>query len=181
MRTVTSVALLAVTLTASGCGGPGHAIGSASGKHVALEEASDGRLCPRRNVRLEASSDPATTSVLVPAQPAGALICRYWGSHDSGHSKLSFAEAMSVASTTALDHMVALLNALPTYVETHPLGTCPVLGGRSDLIIFRYRDGRRDPVRILKECRVPVSNGRVVKVGLRIGPAEGHWPDEGLL
>jgi hypothetical protein len=181
MRTVTSLALLAVALTASGCGGPGHAVGSVSGKHEALEGASDGRLCPRRNAPLKVSSDPATARELVPAQPAGALICRYWGSNDSGHGKLSFAEAMSVASTTVLDHMVALLDALPTYVETHPYGTCPVLGGRSDLIIFSYRDGRRDPVRILKECRVPVSNGRVVKVGLGIGPAEGHWPDEGLL
>jgi hypothetical protein len=181
MRTVTSVALLAMTLAASGCGGPGHAVGSASGKHEALEEASDGRLCLRRNAPLKASSDPATARELVPAQPVGALICRYWGSNDSGHSQLSLAKAMSVASTTALDHMVALLDALPSYVRNPPFGTCPVLGGRSDLIIFRYRDGRRDPVRILKECRVPVSNGRVVKEGLGIGPAEGHWPDEGLL
>jgi hypothetical protein len=77
--------------------------------------------------------------------------------------------------------MVALLNGLPALTRSGPVGTCPELGGRSDLIIFRYRDGRRDLVRILKYCRVPVSNGRTVKEGLGIGPAEGHWPDEGLL
>jgi hypothetical protein len=155
-------------------------MGSASGKPAALK-ASDGRLCPRLNARLKASSDPATERVLVPTQPTGALICRYWGSHDSGQHKLSFAGVAAVASTNSLDHMVALLNALPALVPSAPVGTCPVLGGRSDLIIFRYRDGRRDPVRILKECREPVSNGRIVKYGLGIGPAEGHWPDEGLL
>lgn len=120
--------------------------------------------------------------MLVPAQPIGALICRYWGANDSGHRALSFAEATSVASTTTLDHMVALLDALRSYaVPNAPAGTCPVFGGRSDLIIFHYRDGSDDLVRILKECRVPVSNGRIVRGGLGIGPAEGHWPDEGLL
>ncbi len=79
---------------------------------------------------------------------------------------------------TELDHMVRLLDALPSYSTA---GTCPVFGGRSDLIIFYYRDGSNDPVRISKVCHVPVSNGRIVKGGLTIGPAEGHWPDEGLL
>jgi hypothetical protein len=180
MRTVSSLVLLAVALAASGCSGPGHAIGSTSGKQRALEVTSDGRLCPRRNARLRASSDPATARELVPAQPAGALICRYWGSNDSGH-ELSLAEAMLVASPTALGHMAALLNALPPFARNGPAGTCPVFGGRSDLIVFRYRDGRRDPVRISKECRVPVSNGRIVREGLAIGPAESHWPDEGLV
>src|SRR5438309_11863873 len=112
MRTVSSAALLVVALTAFGCGGPGHKMGSTSGKRAALK-ASHGRLCPRRNAGLRASSDPATARVLVPTQPTGALICRYWGSNDSGHDELSFAGAVSVASAATLDHMVALLNALP--------------------------------------------------------------------
>jgi hypothetical protein len=155
-------------------------MGSTSGKHAALK-ASDSRLCPIRNTGVRASSDPATARVLVPTQPTGALICRYWGSHDSGHDQLSFAEVMSVASTTTLDRMVALLNVLPPLDRRAPVASCPQLGGRSDLIIFGYRDGGRHLVRILKECHEPVSNGRIVRYGLGIGPAEGHWPDEGLL
>jgi hypothetical protein len=146
-----------------------------------LEAVADHERCPTSDARRESSPDPATAEVLVPAGPTGALICRYWGRHDPGRRKGSLAEKGPVASKASVNRLVALLGKLPPLYQGSPASSCPVLGGRSDLIFFHYRHASDDPVRILKECRVPASNGRLVKEAIGIGPAEGHWPDEGLL
>jgi hypothetical protein len=50
------------------------------------------------------------------------------------------------------------------------------------LIFFHYRHASDDPVRIRVHCRIPVSNGRIVKQGLGLGKlGEAHWVDELLL
>jgi hypothetical protein len=185
MRTVSSVALLAVALTACGCGGQGHTTGSASVKQAPLEAVAYHLRCPISDAHHESSPDPATARVLVPARPTGALICRYWGRHDSGREG-SFAGSRSVADTADLKRMVARLDALPPVPPRrigHRIPSCPVFGDRSELIFFRYRHASDDPVRIFVDCDVPVSNGRIVMRGLGLGVALGevHWPDEGLL
>jgi hypothetical protein len=175
MRVASFVMLLSIVVAACGCGGQ-----AASGKHAPFEAVDYHQRCPSTDVRHEASPDPTTARVLVPNHPTGALICRYWGFHDLGR-KGDFAGARSVADTTALNRAAAVLDKLPPSYEGSPATSCPELGGRSDLIFFHYRRASDDPVRILKECRVPVSNSRLVKEAIGIGPAESHWPDEGLL
>jgi hypothetical protein len=177
MRIVSRMLLLSVALSASACGGHG---GSASRTHAPFEAVAYHLRCPPTDARHEASPDPMTAGVLVPTHPTGALICRYWGFHDSGR-KASFAGARSVTDTTALNRAAAVLDKLPPLYEGSPATSCPELGGRSELIFFHYRRASDDQVRVLKVCRVPVSNGRLAKEAIGIGPTEAQWPDEGLL
>jgi hypothetical protein len=177
MRTVASVLLLTVGLGACGCGGQGS---TASAKHAPLEIVAHHDRCPRSDAQHESSPDPATAEVLVPAHPTGALICRYWGSHDQGR-EFHLAQEGSATSRQAVDRMAQRLNALPPMFRGPH--SCPVFGERSVLIFFHYSHASDDPVRIVVFCLIPVSNGRIVNEGLGgLGSVgEIHWPDEGLL
>jgi hypothetical protein len=152
-----------------------HTTRSASTNGAPLESVAYHRRCPA-NGRAQASPEMATARVLVPAHPTGALICRYWGPNDRGHRPGSLAGALHVENANAVDRLAVRLDALPP-APSHP--SCPAFGGRSDLIFFHYRGAGDDPVRIVREGCVPVSNGRLVRSGL--GLPYGHWPDTGLL
>jgi hypothetical protein len=177
MRIAASLLSLALSLAALSCGG--EAQGSASSGHAPLEAVAHHNRCPSDDRRDEASRDPRTATVLVPSGATSALVCRYWGLHDSGQ-KGTFAGGRLVTDTTALNRAAARLNALPAPPRTP--GSCPVFGDRSALIFFHYRHASDDPVRISVYCHVPVSNGRIVKEALGLGKlGEAHWVDELLL
>jgi hypothetical protein len=177
------IALLAIMLAvSSGCGGQAQATTPASTTrsrttHAPLEAVAHHHRCPSNDARAEASPDLRTANVLVPAHPAGALICRYWGLNDPGHHDASLAGTLSIHNATVIDHLAARLDALPPFPRT--LVSCPTFGGRSDVIFFHYRDDSDDPVRIKRDGCVPVSNGRLLRSGLSL--PYGHWPDDGLL
>jgi len=172
------VGLLAITLGASSCGRQAQATTSASTTHAPLEAVAHHRHCPASDARAEASPEPTTASVLVPAHPTGALICRYWGLSDSGHREASLAGTLTVHKAVVADHLAIRLDALPPS-PSKPVPSCPSFGGRSDVIFFHYHRASDDPVRIKREACVPVSNGRLLRAGLSL--PYRHWPDEGLL
>jgi hypothetical protein len=77
-----------------------------------------------------------------------------------------------------VDRLAAHLDALPRF-PTDPAPSCPAFGSRSDVMYFHYPHASDDPVRIKREGCVPVTNGRMVRIGLSL--LDHHWPDEGLL
>jgi hypothetical protein len=85
----------------------------------------------------------------------------------------------NIAEDSKLAGLVAKLDALkplPTVAVS-----CPDFGGRSVLLLFRYRGASDDPVRILRGGCVRVSNGRPPDLwgeGLSLGE---HWLDEGIV
>jgi hypothetical protein len=141
-----------------------------------LETVAHHRHCPINDNQAEASPVPRTASVLVPGHPTSALICRYWGLNDPGHRRAGLAGTLSIDNAVAVDRVALRLDALPPF---HTAPSCPTFGGRSAVIFFHYRRADDDPVRIKREGCVPVSNGRLLRVGLSL--PYGHWPDEGLL
>jgi hypothetical protein len=172
---VASVAI--IFMTASGCGAQTRAMSSAStGGSRSATQVRVVHRCPSRPAPVEASPEPTTASVLVPAHPSGALICRCWGINESARHEATLAGAFSIGQETALDRLAARLDALPPFPR-HSM-SCPTFGGRSDLIFFHYRDGSDDPVRITRAGCVPVTNGRLLRTGLSL--PYGHWPDDGL-
>jgi hypothetical protein len=166
------LALGAVT----GCGAQEPSSSTAPAKHPPSGALTYAR-CPPRDRRLLPSDDPRTSTVLVPAAPTGALVCRYWGSQDVGR-RWTLAGGRYVAAPL-LGRLVARLNRLDR-IPNAPARSCPVFGGRSVLLLFRYRGASDDPVRILRVGCVEVSNGRVERWGESL-PLGEHWPDEGLL
>lgn len=172
------VSLLAITLGASSCGKQAHATTSALAAHAPLEAVAHHQRCPGSDAHAEASPEPITASVLVPAHPTSALICRYWGLSDPGHREASLAKTLSVHNAVVADHLAERLDALPPFPRKRA-SSCPSFGGRSDVIFFHYRLASDDPVRIKREACVPVSNGRLLRAGLSL--PYRHWPDEGLL
>ena len=169
--------LLAIALGASSCGRQAQATTSASTRHAPLEAVAHHRHCPASDARAEASPELTTASVLVPAHPTGALICRYWGLSDPGHHEASLAGTLT-ANAGVADRLAVQLDALPP-LASKPAPSCPSFGGRSDVIFFHYPRASDDPVRIKREACVPVSNGRLLRTGLSL--PYRHWPDEGLL
>jgi hypothetical protein len=165
----------------SGCGGDGHPQNtSATAMRAPLESVAYHRHCPARNTRHETSPDPRTASMLVPDHPTSALVCRYWGLDDPGHRAASLARAFSTSNTKLLERLTVRLDALPPF-PTRPSPSCPADFGRSELIFFHYRATSDDPVRLeTGGCR-PVSNGRLVKLGLALARGKAHWLDEELL
>ncbi|MCW3056443.1 MAG: hypothetical protein JWO21_412, partial [Solirubrobacterales bacterium] len=71
-RLATIVALFAAADAVNGCAGKSNGTGSS-------REAIVHRSCPLRDLTFRPSTDPRTATVLVPAQPIGVLVCRYWG------------------------------------------------------------------------------------------------------
>jgi hypothetical protein len=175
-RVLTVGALFAATGVVNGCAGRSNGAGSS-------REAVVHRSCPRRDLTFRPSTDPRTTTVLVPAQPIGVLACRYWGRHDRGRFG-TLAGHRHVAEDSKLAGPIAKLDALkPFPIATGgPAVSCPVFGGRSVLLLFQYRNASDDPVRISNGGCVSVSNGRPPELWddreLSLGE---HWPDEGVL
>jgi hypothetical protein len=125
------------------------------------------------------SNDPRAATMLVSGRPSGVLVCRYWGRDDMG-TQWTFAGERYVPADARLGRFVRKLNALPP-IPTAPPFSCPSLGGRSVLLLFRYRDASDGPVRIWREECISVSNGHLRhRSGLRLELGE-HWPDEGAL
>jgi hypothetical protein len=133
--------------------------------------------------------------VLVPGDPTSALICRYWGrsgeNHEPedlrarvlhgehGHAERSLAEARQVVSQHVTRRLAGELDALRPIA---PHANCDeVLGGRSELFVFRYRGGGETRVLLVLEGCVPAGNGRTVRAGLGLGGGESHWLDEAML
>jgi hypothetical protein len=161
-----------------GCGGHRSTEGTGSTRHAQFESVAYHTRCPHTDRIHEASPDPATGSALVPPGVTSALICRYWGFADRGRER-SFAGERSVTDAATVDRGVTRLDALrPLFRGPH---LCPAFGDRSELIFFHYWRASDDPVRIVVDCLIPVSNGRLVMgglAGLRAGDV--HWLDEGL-
>jgi hypothetical protein len=116
---------------------------------------------------------------MVPGRPAGVLVCRYWGQADAG-PRWTLAGERTLGGGVRLLAFARRLNALRP-IPTAPAPSCPVLGGRSVLLLFRYPTRPDDPVRIVRSGCVDVSNGHLrERFGLALGMGE-HWPDEGIL
>jgi len=162
------VLLAAVALSA--CGGAG-SVTSASKSTASAER------CPQSDARVQPSADPRTASVLVPPGPTGVRVCRYWGQSD-GRDRMLAAGERSVQGGRALARLVVKLDALQP--ETPPVPSCPVLGGRSILLIFHYAHASTDRVRLSRETCPRARNGRLVRLALGLAVGE-HWPDEGLI
>lgn len=86
-----------------------------------------------------------------------------------------------MTSSKKFASFIRQLNRLgPINEPGKPLPSCPVFGGRSVLLLFRYPDRPDDPVRIVRAGCIPVSNGHIKErfgEGLVLGE---HWPDEAL-
>jgi hypothetical protein len=181
-----SSALVLLLLLALGAlnacgGGKARANSSTSAKHAPFESVAYHRRCPQRDLRPEASPDARTASVLVPRHPTGALLCRFWGLDDRPHRVGTIAGSLSVSRLDALDRLAARLDALPRF-PTSPSPSCPAAFGRVELFLFHYRHTSDDPVYVEPSGCIPVSNGRLVKIGIgRLQLGQSHWPDEALL
>jgi hypothetical protein len=136
--------------------------------------------CPPSDATFTPSNDPRAATMLVPGRPGGVLVCRYWGRDDTGR-QWTFAGERYVPAGAKLARFVRKLNGLPPIPTAPPL-SCPSLGGRSVLLLFRYRDVRDDPVRILREGCISVSNGHLRhRSGVSLLDIGEHWADEGAL
>jgi len=173
-RVLTVVGLFAAAGAVNGCGGMSDS--TSSSRDAAVRH----RSCPPHDLSFRPSTDPRTATALVPVQPFGVLVCRYWGRHDAGRYG-TLAGQRYVAEDSKLGGLVARLDALKPF-PTAPVVSCPTAGGRSVLLLFRYRDASDDPVRIRRGGCVLVSNGRSVDLWedgeLSLGE---RWPDEGVL
>ncbi len=171
-----SIASLMLLLSVlSGCGRQARARSPAAAKST--PPLTHGR-CPLRDRRLQPSSDPRTATVLVPPHPTGVSVCRYWGD-EVMRGRWKLAASRDVPSDRALARLVARLDGLDR-PQAAPPPSCPVLGGRSVVLVFHYRGATDDPVRILRATCIEVSNGRLDRWGQALALGE-HWPDEGLL
>jgi hypothetical protein len=193
-RGIAAVAVVAIL--ASGCGK--EAPLTAPSAKTPLSVPGSLRLCPPS----DATPGPVllsktATDVLVPGQPASALICRYWGrsrrlpaSEDElaripkgehGHAAYTIAQARRVVRQDVTSYVASELNALG------PIGPRPhcdeELGGRSELIVFYYRGGGEARVIFYLTGCVAVGNGRTARYGLGMGHGNGenHWTDEAML
>jgi len=113
---------------------------------------------------------------MVPGEPTGALVCRYWGEQDSG-PHYTLAEQRYVPAGSGLSKLANQLDALkPTRITP----VCGAATGRSVLIMFRFEHEPDDPVRFLRSGCTAVSNGHLKRFAASLALGE-HWPDEGLV
>jgi hypothetical protein len=176
-RTLAGIVSFALTLGCASCGGSS-SLTSPSAARSPLGVSVSDSACPA-SPRLALGSQ----ATLVPGHPTGALICRYTSPRKVG-LPWTLAGALEVMRQDVTTHLASELNALPPFPE-NPAPSCPaeLLRSRSDLIIFRYRGSADARVQITKAGCIPVTNGRIVRIG--IGglhmDSESHWPDEGRL
>jgi hypothetical protein len=193
-RGIAAVAVVAIL--ASGCGK--EAPLTAPSAQTPLSVPASSRLCPRSDAKPRPLLLSETaTDVLVPGQPASALICRYWGRSgripepederaripdgEHGHVVHTIAEARRVVRQDVTSYLASELDALPR-IGPHP--NCDeALGGRSELIVFYYRGGGEARVIFYLTGCVAVGNGRTARYGLGMGHGNGenHWTDEAML
>ena len=113
---------------------------------------------------------------MVPGEPTGALVCRYWGEQDSG-AHYTLAEQRYVPAGSKLSKLADRLDALkPTRINP----ACGAAAGRSVLIMFRFEHEPDDPVRFLRSGCTVASNGHLQRFATDLTLGE-HWPDEGLV
>jgi hypothetical protein len=174
----------------SGCGGAG--VSMAPSVRTPPTVSASGRECPASDAKPRLVFDSSAGSVLVPGHPTSALFCRYWGGGlggvggravegEHGHRARSFAGARLLVRQDLTSELASELDALGP-IGPHP--NCDeVLGGRSELIVFRDRGAGEARVLIVLSACVPVSNGRIVRAGLGLGHRDGetHWLDEALV
>jgi hypothetical protein len=120
-----------------------------------------------------------TARVLIPLPTTGALVCRYWGLDDRGHQAGTLAQSRTVRGGRRVRSLAARLDALPQFPTTAI--ACPADFDREDVVFFHYVHGSDDPVRIDGSGCMPVSNGRLEKLGLGLPLGHAHWVDEALL
>jgi hypothetical protein len=187
LRGIAAVAAIAV-LT-SGCGSTRL---TAPAAKTPLSLSASPRLCPASDAKPRLVLDRSAGKMLVPGHPTSALFCRYWGGGledlhgrvaegEDGHAARSLAGARQVVRQDLTSYLASELDALP---PIDPHANCDeVLGGRSELIVFRYHGASEARVLIVLRNCVPVSNGRIVRYGLGMGHGNGesHWLDEKLL
>jgi hypothetical protein len=176
-RTPVIAALLTGALGCASCGGP-TAPTAPSATRSPLAVSASRHSCPASDVKPRLVLDRSATPVLVPGHPTGVLICRYFYARQQA---TNLAGARQVARQDVTSYLASELNALPPPPKL--TGTCPEFGGRSELFVFRYPGGSTARVLLVMACRIPVTNGRVVRqgLGLHFRGGEVHWPDEGLL
>jgi hypothetical protein len=165
-RLVVTAAAVCAGLACSACG----SAAGAPARH---------RSCPPNDRTFAPSPEAATEATLVPGDPAAVLVCRYWGRWDTGAPR-SLAGQRQLPGGPKLRSFVQKLNALPP-IPKDPAPSCPASGGRSVLLLFRYRDAPDDPVLIVSAGCTLVSNGHIRErfgEGLNLGE---HWADEGAL
>jgi hypothetical protein len=131
---------------------------------------------------------PASDKTLVPGHPTSAIACRYWGrtigsprEGELGHPRGALAEARRITRPDVASYLAAELDALPA-IGPHP--NCDeLLGGRSELFLFRYPKRAEARALITYAACIPVTNGRIVRgaLGSLHGNGEPHWVDEELL
>jgi hypothetical protein len=172
VKTVLPAVLASLLVVAAGCGGT-----DSSGVSTGLARARTSMRCPSAP-----SLTPRTASAttVVPDTPRLALVCRYLPP-PVGRPRRGFSLAGERWATDSarVERLADLLDQLP------PIGkvaaSCPVFGGRTDLIVFVYSAHRTAAVRITRSGCTPVTNGRVTRYGLGLPILEvAHWPDEGL-
>jgi hypothetical protein len=177
-RVVALASAVFVLACLTGCGRDAHGTGSLAPRD-ALKASAGHRPCPPSDRTFKPSPDPLAKRVLVRSGSIGVRVCRYWGEGDGMHP-WTLAGQRPVFGGSALDRLVRRLDALPP-IQTVPARSCPVFGARSVLLLFQYSRTSDDPVRILRQGCVSVSNGRLPdRYGDGLGLGE-HWPDEGLL
>jgi hypothetical protein len=174
------IAAVGLVTLVSGCGS---AVPRRPSAETPLAVAASMSLCPASDVSPRVLLGHPAGRVLVPGRPASAVLCRYWGGTDSkdGHPTHSLAGALRVSREEVASYLAAEMDALRA---VSPRANCDeILGGRSELILFRYRGAGEARVRITRAGCVPVTNGRLVRegLGLKHGGGTGHWPDEELL
>jgi hypothetical protein len=188
LRGIAVVGVAAIVV--SGCGGARMSV--TPSVMTPLTVSVTGRECPASDAKPRLVLDSSAGSVLVPGHPTSALFCRYWGGglgdvkghvveSEHGHPARGFAGARLLVRQDLTSHLAGELDALGP-IGPHP--NCDeVLGGRSELIVFRYRRAGVARVLIVLSACVPVSNGRIVRAGLGMGDRDGetHWLDEALL
>lgn len=161
----------------AGCGGGSKGSDTTSQPAVKLTLGVARRDCPPSDADIQLKPEPSKATVLAPADPIAAVICRYRARRERQPNRL--AGALHVGSDQA-KRLAVRLDALKPFASG-PVSSCPMLGGRSILVVFSYADGTRASDLLVHSGCVPVSNGHIVREGLGLGTAEGHWPDEGLL
>jgi hypothetical protein len=170
-------ALLGLVLL-GGCGGA-KTIATSSSTVTPLTLSAALRVCRSSDAHLRLKPEAGKASVLVPANPVGAVICRYWARDERPPNRL--AEGFDVGKDGAR-RLTSELDALQPFA-TSPVSSCPGgMGGRSVVFVFNYVDGTHASDLLIRSGCVPVTNGHIVREGLGL-PAnnEAHWPDEGLL
>ena len=95
--------------------------------------------CPTRDTR-KAGNPPSAdlSNALVPGQPAGAIICRYYGNNEKPEAAGSLARSKTIAGDQARQ-FGAELNA---GIRQDALIDCPSDDGTSVRVIFTYAGGR---------------------------------------